>query len=117
MTDAAAADENDPVTLIRAQFVDELVAQEVAAALNTWFAWMMQGSELPPPAAFEQLGVDTETYAWKLGEDVDWQVGPHARPVELEVRISLETYDTHLLLAGLLKRLGASRVKVERSEA
>ena len=56
------------------------------------------------------------TYAWQLGEDVDWQVGPHARAVELEVRISLETYDTHLHLAGLLKRLGALRVQVERSE-
>lgn len=114
MTDASH--EPDPVTLIRAQFVDEFVAQEVAAAMNTWFTWMMQGSELPPPAAFEPLGVDTEVYAWKLGEDVDWQVGPHARAVELEVRVSLETYDTHLHLAGLLKRLGASRVLVERSE-
>jgi hypothetical protein len=108
--------DNTPVISIRATYVDTLVAEEVAHALNTWFRWMTRGSEMPPPEAFESLGVETAEFAWSLGEDVDWQMGPHARTVEEEVRISLETHDTHLRLAGLLKRLGARRVSIERDE-
>jgi hypothetical protein len=115
-TDEADTTPDTPVISIRARFVDELVAQEVAQALNDWFRWMVQGSEMPPPEAFEPLGVETADYAWALGEDVDWQMGPHARAVGLEVRIDLETHDTHLHLAGLLKRLGAASVGVERDE-
>ena len=105
-----------PVTSIRASYVDDVVAAEVAEALNVWFRWIVAGSEMPPPAAFEPLGVETAAYAWSLEEDVDWEMGPHARAVGDEVRIDLETHDTHLLLGGLLKRLGALRVAALRDE-
>ena len=44
-------------------------------------------------------------------------MGPHARVLDVEVRISIETYDTHLHLAGLLKRMGARTVSIEREES
>lgn len=109
-----SARSEDAVTGLRARFVDEIVAQEAAEALNGWFRWMLDGSEMPPPPLFEPLGVETAEYAWSLEDDVDWQLGPSARAVEQEVRISLETYDTHLRLAGLLRRLGALSVSVSR---
>ena len=106
--------EEEPVTLIAARYVDDIVAQEVAAALNGWFKWILAGTEMPAPLLFEPLGVDTADYAFSLQEAVDWQVGPHARVVDVEVRVSLETRDTHILLAGLMKRLGALAVRVSR---
>ncbi len=56
----------------------------------------------------------TADYAWALGEDVDWAVGPHARTIGDEVRISLQTHDTHLRMSGLLRSLGALRVWIDR---
>ena len=106
MTDAG------PVTGITGRFVDDVVAKEAAEALNAWFHWIVAGSEMPTPEVFEPLGVSTADYAWSLEEDVDWQLGPHARAVACEVRVSLETHDTHLHLAGLLRRLGALAVGV-----
>ncbi|MDJ0523665.1 MAG: hypothetical protein QNJ90_16465 [Planctomycetota bacterium] len=108
-------DEAAPVTEISASYVDDLVASEVAEALNTWFRWILQGSEQPVPELFEALGVDTTEYAWTLGEDVDWEIGPHARTVGPEVRIALQTQDTHTHVAGLLRRLGALAVRVIRA--
>ena len=106
-----------PIVEIRARYVDEIVAREAAEALNAWFRWILEGSEMPPPEAFESLGVDTAAYAWSLGEDVDWQLGPHARALGPEVRIALQTHDTHVHLSGLLRRLGASSVQVLREDA
>jgi len=93
------------------------VAEEVAEALNRWFRWIVGGEAGTPPACFEALGVDTEDYAWRLGEDVDWEFQPHASHVAESVRISLETYDTWAALSGLLRALGAGAVRVQRSEA
>jgi hypothetical protein len=105
-----------PVAEIEARFVDEIVAREVAEALNAWFRWIVSGSEGAPPALFEPLGVPTEEYAWSLGEDVDWTIGPHARAIGDDVRLSVHTRDTHLHLGGLLRRLGALSVRVVRDE-
>ena len=107
-------DERAPVTQISARFVDDVVAQEAADALNTWFRWIVAGSEMPVPEVFEALGVETADYAWTLAEDVDWELGPHARVVGVEVRIDIQTYDTHTHLAGLLRGIGALAVHVER---
>ena len=106
--------EQAPVAEIHARYVDEFVAREVADALNRWFRWILDGSEMPPPEAFEPLGVETVDYAWSLGEDVDWQIGPHARILGPEVRVSIQTHDTHLHLAGLLRRIGAQTVRIVR---
>lgn len=107
-------DETAPVSAIAAPFVDDVVASEVAEALNAWFRWILEGSEMPPPELFESLGVETAEYAWTLGEDVDWEIGPHARAVGPEVRIDLQTFDTHTHLAGLLRGLGALAVRIAR---
>jgi hypothetical protein len=103
-----------PVVGIRGRFVDEVAASEVAAAVNRWFGWILDGSPDPVPEILEPLGVQTSEWAWKLGEDVDWEFGPHARAVGPEVLVALETRDTYLRLAGLLRRLGAISVHVER---
>jgi hypothetical protein len=104
-----------PVVEIRGLFADEVVASEAADALNRWFAWILSDGG-DPPEVFEPFGVETAEFAWTLGEDVDWQVGPHARAVGDEVRISVETHETHLRLAGLLRRLGARAATVVRDE-
>jgi len=109
-------DESSPVAEIEARFVDEVVACEARDALNAWFRWILQGSEDPQPAFFEPLGVDSAEYAWQLEEDVDWTLGPHARTLGPEVRIALSTQDTHLHLAGLLRRLGATAVRIVRED-
>ncbi|MDA1195314.1 MAG: hypothetical protein O2894_09020 [Planctomycetota bacterium] len=106
--------EDAPIVEMRAPFVDEIVAREVADALNMWFRWILTGSEDPVPAAFESLGVETTDYAWSLEDDVDWELGPHARVYATEVRISLGTHETHLHLSGLLRRLGALSVRCLR---
>ncbi len=100
----------DPIIEIRAPYVDEVVAAEVAEALNIWFRWILgtRGDEMPQ--AFEAFGVDTADYAWSLEEDVDWEVGPHARALGPELRIGLQTMDTQLHMSGLLRRLGALSV-------
>ena len=108
--------EPSPVAEIQARFVDEVVACEARDALNAWFRWILEGSAEPQPACFESLGVDAAEYAWKLEEDVDWMLGPHARTLGPEVRIALSTQDTHLHLAGLLRRLGASAVRIVRED-
>lgn len=100
--------DDSPVIEVRGRFADEVVAREVADALNRWFRWISDGTPVPPvPALFEPLGVVTADYAWTLGEDVDWELGPHARALGTEVRIALETFDTHARLIGLLRALGA----------
>ncbi|MDJ0975462.1 MAG: hypothetical protein QNJ98_13440 [Planctomycetota bacterium] len=106
-----------PVDAVEARFVDDLVAREVADALNRWFGWVIGGGEeeIPPPA-FEGFGVTTADYAWRVGEDVDWEIGPHARAVGTEVRIAIQTHDTWAALSGLLRRLGALSVRVHREE-
>ena len=103
----------EPVIEIRASFVDEIVAREVADALNAWFRWIVIGDG-DMPAAFESFGVDTADYAWTLGEDVDWQIGPHARTLGPELRISIQTHDTHVHMSGLLRKLGALTVLCHR---
>lgn len=103
-------DTDSPIIEIRAPFVDDWVASEAAEALNRWFRWIVGGSDEDMPAAFEPLGVETADYAWSLEEDVDWELGPHARTLGPEVRISLQTVDTHLLISGLLRKLGARSV-------
>jgi hypothetical protein len=108
MADAA------PVSEIAGHFADETTARQVADALNRWFRWIVEGSKAPVPEAFEPLGVDTREWAWSLAEDVDWELGPHARAAGKEVRISLHTTDTHLRVAGLLRSLGASGVRISR---
>ena len=107
-------DEDSPVVEISGNYADEMVAGEVADALNRWFAWMVQGSEPPVPEFFEPLGVDTADWAWALGEDVDWQLGPHARAVGEEVRISIHTRDTYRHVARLLRLLGAKATRIHR---
>ena len=52
-----------PVSEIVARYVDEIVAEEVAEALNIWFKWILAGSADPTPLAFEPLGVETSEYA------------------------------------------------------
>ncbi len=106
--------ESLPVIEIHGRFADEVVAREVADALNRWFRWILDGTESPAPAIFEPLGVETAAYAWALEEDVDWALAPHARTLGDEVRISVETHDTWQHLAGLLRRLGARAVDVLR---
>ncbi|MHC5011886.1 MAG: hypothetical protein ACYTG6_13240 [Planctomycetota bacterium] len=106
--------EGAPVVEISGRFADELVAREAADALNRWFRWILEGGEGEPPEIFEPLGVRTADYAWTLGEDVDWTLGPHARTLGEEVRLSVQTHDTYLPLAGLLRRLGAISARVVR---
>lgn len=103
-----------PVAEISARYVDEFTAREVAAALNLWFRWIVKGSETPVPEVFEPFGIATADYAWVLDDDVDWELGPHARAVGDEVRISLHTHDTHLHVSGLLRKLGGESPKVVR---
>ncbi len=115
LDEPAPSDPNgDPIGEVAGAFVDEMVAEQVAAALNQWFRWILDGSEAPVPELFESFGVETADYAWTLGEDVDWSLGPHARAVGDQLRISIQTHDTHLRLSGLLRALGALRVWVER---
>ena len=45
---------------------------------------------------------------------MDWNLGPHARAVAEEVRIAIQTSETHLRVAGLLRRLGAKQIKLVR---
>ena len=103
-----------PVIEVSGAFRDAEAAHAVAEALNRWFRWIIEGTAKPVPPLFEPLGADTHDYAWELDEDVDWTLGPHARVAGSEVRISIQTHDTHLRLAGLLKGLGARTVNIVR---
>jgi hypothetical protein len=105
-----------PVIEVSGRFADDVVAQEAADALNRWFRWIVEGSAAPIPPIFEPLGVESEGWAWTLGEDVDWSIGPHARALGEEVRVAVETHDTHRRLSGLLRALGARTVRVVREE-
>lgn len=105
-----------PVIQVIGTFVDDVVAGEVAAALGAWFTWIVEGSHEQPPPVFDDYGVPTSEYAWRLEDDVDWEMGPHARAVGDEVRIDLETHETHLALLGLLRRLGARTTRAVREE-
>jgi hypothetical protein len=106
----------EPGIEVRGRFADEVVAREAADALNRWFRWIVEGSALPAPEIVEPLGVDTADWAWALGEDVDWTLGPHARATDAEVTIELETHETHTRLIGLLRGLGALTARAVRAE-
>jgi hypothetical protein len=103
-----------PVVEISGSFADPESARAVADALNRWFRWIVDGSPPPVPPVFEMFGASSEEYAWSLDEDVDWTLGPHARVVGSEVRLAVQTRDTHLRLAGLLRALGGQGVRVVR---
>lgn len=103
-----------PVVQVRGRFVDAYVADEVAEALNRWFRWIADPDAEGIPGMFASFGVAGDAYAWRLSEDVDWEMLPHARAVELEVRVDLETHDTWTRLAGLLRKLGALSTTIER---
>ena len=107
-----------PIDALEARFGDDVVAREVADALNRWFRCVIGNAddETPPPL-FEGFGVDTQDYAWRVGEDVDWEIGPHARALGSDVRIAIQTHDTWAALSGLLRRLGALSVRIHREEA
>jgi len=105
-----------PVTEISGHFASPERARAAADALNRWFRWIVEGSQAPMPRFFEPLGVEDEEYAWELREDVDWTLGPHARSLGDQVRISIQTHDTYIAVAGLLRRLGAVRTQVVRDE-
>ncbi len=98
------------------RFADEPEARRVAEALNRWFRWIVEGTAMPAPEIFEPFGVPTAAWAWRLEEDVDWRIGPHARVVGPDIRIALETHDTWTRLAGLLRALGARSARVVRDE-
>jgi hypothetical protein len=104
----------EAVVEVSAQFADAPGAKAAADALNRWFRWIVEGSADPVPPLFEPFGVDTKDYAWALDEDVDWELGPHARAAGPEVRVALQTRDTHLRVAGLLRALGAKTTKITR---
>jgi hypothetical protein len=103
-----------PVNEISARFDDAPRAAGVVEAMNRWFRWIVDGSPEPVPPVFAAFGVDAAEYAVALGEDVDWELGPHARAVGPEVRIAIHTSDTHVVVAGLLRRLGARAVRITR---
>jgi len=105
----------DAVVEIAGTYADDTTAKQVADALNRWFRWIVEGSKRPVPEAFEPHGVDTREWDWALDEDVDWELGPHARAVGAEVRVALHTTETHLRLAGLLRALGARTVRLARA--
>lgn len=105
-----------PVAEISGHFEQEALARAAASALNRWFRWIVEGSAAPVPGFFDEFGVDAGQYAWSLSEDVDWQLGPHARVVGTEVRISIQTQDTQHHVAGLLRRIGATRTRITRDE-
>ena len=105
-------DEVAPVVEISGIYADEIVAREAADALNRWFKWILMAEE-GPPDMFEPLGVDGADWAWAL-EDVDWTIGPHARTLGPELRISVQTQETYRLLSGLLRQLGASSARIHR---
>lgn len=106
---------DEPVIEVRARFADGARAQQAAEALNAWFRWILDGSAQPTPSLLEPLGVCTGDWAWAL-DDVDWALGPHARVEGPDVRVSLETHETHLQLSGLLRALGARAVRIVREE-
>ena len=105
-----------PVVEISARCRDAAHARAVADAMNRWFKWIVDGSIVPMPEIFESLGVDSKEWGWTLDEDVDWSLGPHARVAGLDVRIAIQTSDTHLRVGGLLKALGGSAVRIVRDE-
>lgn len=105
-----------PVLEISAVFADPARAAAVAAAANRWFRWIVEGSTPPVPDVFAGLGVAAADWALVLGEDVDWELGPHARAVGTEVRIAIHTRDTQVAVAGLLRQLGARAVRVVRDD-
>jgi hypothetical protein len=108
--------EGGPVVEISARFPDEASARVAADALNRWFRWIVSGSAAPVPKVFEPFGVATAEWAWSLDEDVDWELGPHARAAGAECRVAIETRDTHLRLAGLLRSIGGHAVRMVRDE-
>lgn len=103
-----------PVIEVAGRFPSAEKARAVADALNRWFRWIVDGSVPPIPPVFEPFGVNSGAWAWTLDEDVDWTLGPHARAAGPDVRIALQTQDTHAHLAGLLRSLGAGAVKMAR---
>ena len=103
-----------PVVEISGTFKDPTRARGVADALNRWFRWIVDGSIRPMPAVFDDFGVESSEWAWTLEDDVDWTLGPHARTAGAEVRIAIQTLDTHLRLLGLLRALGGRTLKVVR---
>src|SRR5437773_7968201 len=103
-----------PVVEISAKFPDAAAARTAADALNRWFRWIVDGSIQPMPGIFDPFGVETKEWAWTLDEDVDWTLGPHARAAGSEVRIAIQTLDTHLRVGGLLRALGGHAVKMVR---
>src|SRR5262245_46442787 len=103
-----------PVLEISARFADAARASAVVAALNGWFRWIVDDGGGAVPDLFGPFGVDAKDYAWSLTDDVDWTLGPHARSVGEDVRIAIHTRDTHLKVAGLLRRLGGRAVKIVR---
>lgn len=106
--------EPSPVIEVAGRFPTPEKARAVAEALNRWFRWIVDGSVPPIPPLFEPFGVESSSWAWTLEEDVDWALGPHARAAGADVRIALQTHDTHTHLAGLLRALGAGAVKMAR---
>ncbi|MBL9086605.1 MAG: hypothetical protein JNM10_05645 [Planctomycetia bacterium] len=105
-----------PVLEISGRFPDAPRAAAAVEALNRWFRWIVDGA--PPPAPpFVGFDVDPAEYALSLGDDLDWELGPHARAVGPDVRIAIHTSDTHLIVAGLLRRMGALAVKIVRDDA
>ncbi len=108
--------ERPPVAEISGHFADAPTARAAAAALNGWFRWIVEGSHAPVPDFFAAFGVDAADYGWALEEDVDWRFGPHARALAEEVRISIQTHDTQHQVAGLLRRMGATRTRIVRDD-
>ncbi len=104
-----------PVIEISGRFADAPRAAAAVEALNRWFRWIVAGAPAPAPP-FVGFDVDPAEYALTLGEDLDWELGPHARAVGPDVRIAIHTSDTHLIVAGLLRRMGALAVKLTRDD-
>jgi hypothetical protein len=103
-----------PVVEISGKFADPAKARGVADALNRWFRWIVDGSIRPMPGVFDAFGVESSEWAWTLEDDVDWTLGPHARAAGPEVRVAIQTLDTHLRMLGLMRALGGHALKVVR---
>jgi hypothetical protein len=106
-----------PVIEISGRFADGPRATAAVEALNRWFRWIVDGAPTPAPPLFAGFDVDPAAYALTLDEDLDWELGPHARAVGPDVRIAIHTSDTHVLVAGLLRRMGALSVRITRDDA
>lgn len=93
-------------------------AQEVSKLLNSWFSWIMDGSDEDNPDLedmFNEFGLSVGDYILELS-DVDWNESPEAHTEGSTVIVTLDSKAGLEIVQEVIEAVGGDNIVIRGEE-